>query len=118
MRRLFGQSTMAEIVQNMLSEVARNTLTERGERAAMPPDYKLPEDEKEADKILSGKADLAYTMTYEVLPKVELGDFKAISIERPVVDVSDAEVEEQLEQLADSARASRPKAARPRPATG
>ena len=38
------QSTMAEIVQNMLGEVASKTLTERGERAATPPDYELPED--------------------------------------------------------------------------
>ena len=52
------------------------TLTERGERAAMQPDFKLPEDETEADKVLAGEADLTYTMTYEVLPKVELGDFK------------------------------------------
>jgi trigger factor len=110
LRRLFGRSTMAEIVQNTLSEVARETLSGRGERAAAPPDYKLPEDEQESDKILSGNADLAYTMIYEVLPKVELGDFKALSIDRPVVDVSDADVEEQLKQLADSARAFATKA--------
>ena len=33
LRRLFGRSAMAEIVQNMLGEVARKTLTDRGERA-------------------------------------------------------------------------------------
>jgi len=110
LRRLFGRSTMAEIVQNTLSEVARETLSGRGERAAAPPDYKLPEDEQESDKILSGNADLSYTMTYEVLPKVELGDFKTVSVDRPVVDVSDADVEEQLKQLAESARAFATKA--------
>jgi len=77
LRRMFGRSMMAEIVNTVLSEVARDTLAGRGERAASPPDYKLPEDEKEADKILTGGADLTYTMVYEVLPKFELGDFKA-----------------------------------------
>jgi trigger factor len=105
LRRLFGKSMMAEIVNTVLSEVARETLTGRGERAATPPDYKLPEDEKEAEKILSGGADLAYTMVYEVLPKFELGDFKTLKVERPVLDVSDADVDEQVRALADSARA-------------
>jgi trigger factor len=109
LRKLYGRSAMAEIVQGMLRDVARQTLDERGERAATPPDYKLPEDEGEADRILSGKADLAYTMTYEVLPKVVLGDFKGIKVERPVVEIGEEEVETQLRQLAESGRAFEPK---------
>jgi trigger factor len=104
LRKLYGRSAMAEIVQTMLREVARQTLDERGERAATPPDYQLPEDEGEAERILSGKADLAYTMTYEVLPKVVLGDFKSIKVERPVVEIGNEEVEAQLQQLAESGR--------------
>jgi trigger factor len=109
LRRLYGRSAMAEIVQTMLREVARQTLDERGERAATPPDYKLPEDEGEAERILSGKADLAYTMTYEVLPKVVLGDFKTVKVERPVLEIGEEEVEAQLQQLAESGRTFEPK---------
>src|SRR5690606_11909529 len=69
LKRMFGRSAMAEIVQATLSEVARQTLTERGEKAAAPPDYRLPEDQEEAEKILTGAADLTYTMVYDVLPK-------------------------------------------------
>ncbi len=104
LRRMFGRTAMAEIVQSLLSEVARQTLNERGEKAAMAPAYKLPEDEEETDKVLAGGADLAYTMVYEVLPKVELADFKTISVERPVVEASDAELEAQLKALAKNAR--------------
>ena len=110
LRRLFGRSAMAEIVQSVLAEVARDTLTSRGEKAAAPPDYKLPEDDKAADRILTGEADLAYTMVYEVLPKVQLADFKTISVERQVVDISDEDVEAQVKQLAESARAFATKA--------
>jgi trigger factor len=105
LRRLFGRSTMAEIVQATLGEVARDTLASRGEKAAVPPDFKLPEDEEASNKILDGAADLAYTMSYEVLPKIEPGDFRTISLDRPVADVTDEEVETQLRQLADSTRA-------------
>ena len=104
LKRLFGRSAMAEIVQDVISEVARNTLTERGEKAAMQPHYELPEDQGETNEVLAGNHDLAYTMSYEVLPKIDLIDFKTISIERPTVEVADSEVEEQLTRLADSTR--------------
>lgn len=104
LRRLFGKSTMAEIVNDVIGEVARNTISERGERAALQPDFKLSEDEKEADQVLAGNHDLTYTMSYEVLPKVELSDFKSIAVERPVAEVKDEEVEEELRKLAETTR--------------
>lgn len=109
LKRLYGRSAMAEIVQTVINEVARNTLADRGERAALQPDFKLPEDEGAAEKILTGDADLTYTMTYEVLPKVELGDFASIAVERPVADMSEAEVDEEVTKLAESARTFSPK---------
>ena len=111
LKRLFGRSAMAEIVQDVLAEVARNTLAERGEKAAMQPDYNLPEDDAAANEVLAGNHDLAYTMAYEVLPKIELADFKTISVERPTVEVTDEEVEEQLKRLAESTRSYTTKAA-------
>jgi trigger factor len=104
LKRLVGRSTMAEIVQSMLSEIARDTLASRNEKAVTQPDYKLPEDEALSEQVLTGSADLKYTMTYEVMPAVQLTDFREIAVERPVLDVSDADIDEQLAQLADSAR--------------
>jgi trigger factor len=109
LRKLFGRSTMAEIVQSTLAEVARKTLADRGEKAASQPDYRLPEDEGETNRVLSGEADLAYTMIYEVLPKVELADFKGIEVERPVAEPSETEVEDQIRRLANDARSYQPK---------
>lgn len=104
LRKLYGRSAMAEIVQAMLNEVTVKTLEERGERAATPPDYDLPEDTAMAESILSGGADLSYTMSYEILPEVVLGDFKKVEVERPVVEIAEEEVEAQLQQLAESGR--------------
>lgn len=109
LRRMYGKSAMAEIVQNIVSEVARDTLSDRGERAAQQPDFQLPEDEAEAAKVLDGQADLVYTMSYEILPDVELGDFKSIKVERPIADVSDEEVDTELGRLAENARTYSPK---------
>ncbi len=104
LRRLVGRSEMATIVQSMLSEVARDTLASRGEKAVTQPDYKLPEDEALSEKVLTGSADLSYTMSYEVMPHVELADFKKIEVERPTLAVADEDIEEQIKQLAEGAR--------------
>ena len=54
--------------------------------------------------MLEGRADLSYTLEYEVLPTFELGDFKGLKIERPVVAVSPEEIEERLKRVGESAR--------------
>jgi trigger factor len=108
LKRLFGRSTMAEVVQVIINEVAQKTLTERGEKAAMQPDFEMPEP-TETDKVLQGDADLSYTMVYEVLPKVALADFKSIAIERPVVQPGDDAVDAELKRLSTESRTFAPK---------
>jgi len=103
MKRLFGRSTMADIVNAMLGEVAQKTLTERGEKAAMQPDFELPAQE-ETEKVLAGTGDLTYTMNYEVLPQITVGDLKAISIDRPVVTPPQEAVDAELKRLASETR--------------
>ena len=99
---------MAEIVQGLVGETTQQAITSRGERAAMQPKVAMTEDEAEATEILEGRADLTFTLEYEVLPTYELADFKGLKIERPVVDVTDEEVEERLKQIAESARTYTP----------
>ncbi|WP_319531653.1 trigger factor [uncultured Cohaesibacter sp.] len=103
-RKLHGKALMSEIVQELIGETTRTTLQEREEKAAMQPQYKLTEDELEAEKIMDGKADLEFDIIYEVLPSFEVADVSGVEIERPVVDVEDSEVEERLTQIAESSR--------------
>ncbi len=103
LRRLVGRQTMSEIVNTILKEQTDALLKERGERPALQPSYDLPEDQAQAERILDGKVDLQYALRYEVLPKIVLGDFKTIKIERPIVDVDQADVERQLLLLARNA---------------
>ncbi len=104
LRKLYGKAAMAEIVQSLVSETSTQALTERGEKAATQPDIAMTEDEKEADTILAGEADLVYTMEYEVLPDFEVSEFKNIKVARRVADVSDTDVEERLQQIGQSSR--------------
>jgi trigger factor len=42
---------------------------------------------------------LEYTATFEIFPEVKLGDYKKVKIERPVLEVSEADVKKTLDVL-------------------
>ena len=109
LRKVYGKSFMAEVVNEIINDSSRDILANRGEKAAMQPEISMTEDEKEADKVLSGAADFEFSLDYEVLPPIEDKDLTKISITRSVYDVPAEEVEEQVERIADSARTWEPK---------
>ena len=80
LRKVYGRSVMAEVVQQAVTETSREAISQRQERPAFQPNIALPEDEKEIEKIFSGSADLAYTMSFEVLPKFDAMDFGKIEV--------------------------------------
>ncbi len=109
LRKVYGKSFMAEVVNEILSDSTRKVLDERGEKAAMQPEVNMTEDEKEAEKILAGNADFEFSMAYEVIPAIEIKDYSGIKVTRPVYDVPEEEVEKQVAVVADSARSYEPK---------
>lgn len=109
LRKLYGKSAMSEIVQETIDEQTRAVLSERSEKSAQRPQIKMTEDEKEAEIILAGDADFEFSIAYEALPKIEITDLTKIKVERPVVDVDDKEVEEQVARIAENARTFEPK---------
>jgi len=104
LRKIYGKSFMAEVINEILAETPRSVLAERGERAAAQPKVEMSEDEAEAEKVLGGAADFIFSLNYEILPKIEIKDVAAIEIIREIVDVPEKEIEEQLERVASSTR--------------
>ncbi|MEP3123563.1 MAG: trigger factor family protein, partial [Nisaea sp.] len=94
LKKMYGRQAMAEILSNTIQESSQSVLEERSERPALTPAIDLPDEEAEA--ILAGTADLSFAMKYDVLPEFEIVDFKGIEIERPVVDIAESEVDEQI----------------------
>ncbi|WP_427023157.1 trigger factor [Aureimonas ureilytica] len=109
MRKTYGRSVMAEIVNQIINETPRTVIAERNERSAMRPEIQMTEDEAEAEKVLRGEGDFRFTVSYETLPSFDLKGTDAIKIERPVVEIADEEVEEQVKRIAESARTFQPK---------
>ncbi|MBB3935086.1 trigger factor [Aureimonas phyllosphaerae] len=109
MRKSYGRSVMAEIVNQIINETPRSVIAERNERSAMQPEIQMTEDEGEAEKVLRGESDFRFTVAYETLPSFDLKETDGIKIERPVVEIGDDEVEDQVKRIAESARTYQPK---------
>jgi len=109
LRKVYGKSFMAEVVNEILSNSTRTIISERGEKAAMQPEVTMTEDEKEAEKILAGGADFEFQLSYEVIPAIEIQDFSKIAVTRQVFDVPEEEIDDQVKRVAESSRTYEPK---------
>ena len=98
LRKVYGKSFMAEVVNEILTNSTRSIITERGEKAAMQPEVKMTEDEKEAEKILNGGADFEFELAYEVIPAIEIKDLSGIKVTRKVYDVPETEIDDAGEE--------------------
>jgi trigger factor len=100
-KKVYGRSLMVEVMQAAVEETSRKAMTERNERPALQPKIDLPADAAEIEKVIDGKADLAYGMTFEVLPTFTLTDFSALKLERMVADVEEAAIDKAVGDLVD-----------------
>jgi trigger factor len=103
LRKMYGKSFMAEVVNEILSDAPNSVISERGEKPAMRPQVSMTEDEAEAGKVLNGEMDFEFAIAYEVVPTFSLIDHSSIAITRDVVNIPEAEVEEQVKTVAKSA---------------
>src|SRR5271154_1536072 len=104
LKKVYGKSVMAETVEQTIRDTNSQIFTERGFRLATEPKVTMPTEEKAVEDILTGKSDLTYTVSIEVVPAIQLADFKTFSVEKPVVDVADADVDEAIKRIADQNR--------------
>lgn len=99
LKKLYGKALMAEIVEQTVQETSSEAIQERKERPAMQPAIALPEDQTEIEQVLAGEKDLSYSMSFEVLPEIELADFSAMKLERLVAEADQEEIDKAVDSL-------------------
>jgi trigger factor len=104
LKKVYGRAVMAETVEAIIREMNAKIVSDHGLKLAMEPKVTIPNEETEVEKVIGGQSDLAYTLALEVLPKIELADFKGIKLERMVAEVAEAEVGEALGKIAEQNR--------------
>ena len=104
LKKVYGRSVMAETIDQTIRDTNSQIFTERGFRLATEPKITMPTEEKAVENILTGKSDLTYTVSIEVVPAIQLADFKSFTVEKPVAEVTDADVDEAIKRIADQNR--------------
>jgi trigger factor len=104
LKKVYGRSVMAETIDQTIRDTNSQIFTERGFRLATEPKITMPTEQKAVEDILAGKSDLTYTVSIEVVPAIQLADFKSFTVEKPVADVTDADVDEAIQRIADQNR--------------
>jgi trigger factor len=104
LRKIYGKAVMAETIEAVIRELNAQIVSERGLKLAMEPKVTIPNEASAVEKVIGGQTDLAYTLALEILPKIELADFKGIKLERQVAEVTEAQVNDALQKIAEQNR--------------
>src|SRR6478672_2514364 len=110
LKRMYGRSTMAEVIEATVRDANNQIVSERGYKLAADPKVTLPTGEGAIEQLIAGKTDLSYTMALEIVPSITLGDFKTIKLTKLTADVTDAEVDQGLDRIVQQNRPYAPRA--------
>ncbi len=105
LKRVYGKSAMAEVVQKTIDDQSKAVLAERNLKPAYQPEVKLPEDEAEVNAVMDGKGDLSFSLSFEVIPDFELQDHGGLDLVRHVVEVTEDHIGDTLTRLSSQAKA-------------
>jgi trigger factor len=104
LKRLYGKSAMAEVIEAAVREANSKIITDNKLKLAIEPKVVLPTDEGAVEQVIEGKSDLAYTVEMEIVPAIALADFKSIKLTRLTAEVTDPEIDQTLQTIAEQNR--------------
>ena len=104
LKKIYGKSAMAEVIEAAVREANNKIVSDNGLKLATEPKVVLPSEEGAVEGVIEGKSDLAYTVEMEIVPPITLMDFKTMKLDRLRADVTDAEIDQALQALAEQNR--------------
>ena len=104
LKRVYGRAVMGEVIQEAINEANGQIVKDGGFKLAFEPRVTLPEEGEAVKEAVEGRADLAFTVALEILPKIELADFKKLKVTKPVAAPEAAEIDEALQRIAEANR--------------
>lgn len=109
LKRVYGRSVRGEAIEAAVQEANAKIVSENNFRLAMEPKINLPEEEGKVKDVIEGRADLAYTVALEILPQITLADFKGLSLDRPVAQVAESEIDAAVAKIGQQNQPFQPK---------
>jgi trigger factor len=109
LKRVYGKSVMADVVQNAVTDANKQIVDESGARLAAEPKVNLPEDQAVIEKVLAGEADLDFSVDVELLPTITIVDHSGIEVVKETAEVPAKDVDEAIERMAAANRPFEPR---------
>ncbi len=106
-RKMFGASIMRDVVEDTVNESSQKAINDNSIRPAGQPKIDLRAN---GDDVTSGKADLEYQMTVEIIPEFEPVDPESLKFTRLTCPVADADIDERLTKLSEGQKTYKKKA--------
>lgn len=100
LRKKYGASVMSEVLDAAINDGTSQAITANNLRPAMQPKIEIVS--------FSDGADLEFKVELEILPEITPIDFGSVALERPKVDVPDAEIDQALKRIAERNERSEP----------
>ena len=101
LKKSYGKSMMGEIVEAVVSESSQKAITDNSLKPAFQPRVELV---SQLEQVVEGKSDLEFTIKVDLMPDFDLVDVSKLKVEKLVGEVTDKEVDEAVEKLAEQAR--------------
>ena len=106
-RKMFGQSIMSDIVNDVLNESSQQAINDNKIRPAGQPQIDLRAN---GEEVTTGKADLEYTLKVETIPEFDPVDPEKLKFTRLVHEADQKDIDERLKELASSQKTYKKKA--------
>lgn len=101
LKKVYGKSLMSEVVEKAVQDTSIAAMKERNERPATQPKIEIEGNEESVERVVNGEADLAYSMSFEVIPQIPETDFTTLKLERLSADVDESDMEAAFNDLLD-----------------
>ncbi len=93
--RKFSKAVRGEVKSTLVSAAFRKLVDDEDLKPLSTPDIDGLDEKAE----LSESDPMAFTLKFEVAPRVQLGDYHAIKVERPVLKIADEEVDNAVKEM-------------------
>ncbi len=100
MKQKYGKAVLGEVLESAVNETSQKAMQDNDIKPALQPKIEV--------KSFDEGTDLVYTMNVEVLPKIEVQDYKGLKATKLVAKSSDKEIDEALERIASMRKSSKP----------
>ena len=95
LRRKFGSALLQDVRQRLIAENYQKALEDNKIRPIAPPEMAPGTTEPE---VVEGK-DFAFSVVVEIMPTFELPAWEGMAIKRPVIEIGDSHVEDEIKRL-------------------